>query len=184
MVTRTKQIVFSGCTTKISLFTEYTWANAIARCYRNGCKNILRNIQKSRNKYLHWNAKRPMGVKLVSTKSRRTSRANVESAFLLFPVAQALFGLAFLRLFFGAFEISFQAENHSCSSQLRRTKRAGWRVATFRFAAFFRSKTLFRFDSWSAWQHAANANRWALRRKHKRVREKWKSLSKRQPHYF
>ena len=34
------------------------------------------------------------------------------------------------------------------------TRRAGGRFATFRFAAFFRSKTFFRFASWSSWQTA------------------------------
>jgi hypothetical protein len=33
------------------------------------------------------------------------------------------------------------------------------RFATFRLGAFSRSKTLSRFVSWFAWQHAANASR-------------------------
>jgi hypothetical protein len=39
--------------------------------------------------------------------------------------------------------------------------RAGGRVATFHFAAFFRSKTLICFDGWFSWQPAAKTSRWA-----------------------
>ena len=60
---------------------------------------------------------------------------------LLAFVAQVLFSLAFLRLICSAVKIRVQAQKISCSSQLRRTKRAVGRFATFRFAAFFRSKT-------------------------------------------
>jgi hypothetical protein len=59
---------------------------------------------------------------------------------------------------FLAVKISFQAKSSSkklsCSAKPRRTSRAGGRFATFRFAAFSRSKTFFRFVGWFSWQPA------------------------------
>ena len=84
-------------------------------------------------------------------------------AFLFCSSAQALFSLVSVVNFVGCRKLFSSGFAKVMQVKSLPTWRAGWRVATFRLRAFFRSKTWFRFISWSAWQHAANANRWAFK---------------------
>ena len=81
-------------------------------------------------------------------------------AFLFCSSAQALFSSAVAINFVGCRKLFSDSFAKAVKVKSLPTSRAGWRVATFRLRAFFRSKNIPRFGSWFAWQHAANANRW------------------------
>lgn len=71
-------------------------------------------------------------------------------------------GCILQRGFCSIWRLSSKPFKGGCSAKFAPNKACSGQFATFRFAAFSRSKTFFRFVGWSAWQPAAKASRWAL----------------------